>query len=280
MERTIAATDGRVVDVRLAPMAVEHESKRVDLFEEDGTRLAATKDVLHERTVAKNREFQRHLDALKQRISRYEGRLREEESACEAEHESIYASVEAAVRQVGVEYERRIHAEFDAIEETLLPALSRGMDKLEADLRHFVEVTVPQVIDRQNGAVVRALLKSRERFDIENSKLLKREARIEARFEQHKAHSLAGLALESKTMKERMLMLEEDVNEKIRVEDRAEELLQTRISRQILKLKVALKAARDEREREDVEILQSLESTLSLLQQSIIKHFGMGPDAA
>ena len=47
---------------------------------------------------------------------------------------------------------------------------------------HFFERTVPDAIEEQSGPVVRHMLKSRESFDIENTKLRAREAAIIAKF--------------------------------------------------------------------------------------------------
>ena len=49
----------------------------------------------------------------------------------------------------------------------------------------FVHVTVPKVIDEQSGAVTRHLQKSREEFDIDNTKLMKREEKIKEHFAVH-----------------------------------------------------------------------------------------------
>lgn len=56
-----------------------------------------------------------------------------------------------------------------------MTATSRAMD-------HFFERTIPDAIEEQSGPVVRHMLKSRESFDIENTKLRAREAAIIAKF--------------------------------------------------------------------------------------------------
>lgn len=60
---------------------------------------------------------------------------------------------------------------------------------------HFFERTVPDAIEEQSGPVVRQMLKSRESFDIENTKLRAREAAIIAKFKV-RWEWLAGKGLE------------------------------------------------------------------------------------
>jgi hypothetical protein len=49
----------------------------------------------------------------------------------------------------------------------------------------FVNVTVPEVIERQQGTVTRHLKKARESFEIDNTKLLQREQDIIDNFAAH-----------------------------------------------------------------------------------------------
>ena len=53
-------------------------------------------------------------------------------------------------------------------------------------MNKFFERTVPDTIERQSGPVVRRMLRSRESFDIENTKLRAREAAIIAKFKVHR----------------------------------------------------------------------------------------------
>ena len=49
------------------------------------------------------------------------------------------------------------------------------MESGDAKLEEFIHVTVPRILDDQNGAVSRKLQKAHETFDIENAKIIKRE---------------------------------------------------------------------------------------------------------
>ena len=65
----------------------------------------------------------------------------------------------------------------------LLPPIAQRLDDWKADFDHFVNVTVPTTIENQSGRVTRHLIKSQETFEIDNTKLMKREKKIVERFE-------------------------------------------------------------------------------------------------
>lgn len=52
------------------------------------------------------------------------------------------------------------------------------MEADEARVDDFVQRTVPQVVEEQNGTVARKLQKACENFDIENAKIAKREQKV------------------------------------------------------------------------------------------------------
>lgn len=76
------------------------------------------------------------------------------------------------------------------------------------------------LIEKQSGRVTRHLIKSQERFDIENTKLMKREKKIVQRFEEHVDN--VSVCLKEMERKRRLCFIvqEEDVVQEERDADR------------------------------------------------------------
>jgi len=67
------------------------------------------------------------------------------------------------------------------------------MKDMEEDLHHFVHVTVPKAIDECSGIIARKVEKARETFQIENTKVMKREEKIVERFCKHVGQTAQGM---------------------------------------------------------------------------------------
>ena len=75
----------------------------------------------------------------------------------------------------------------------------------------------------RSSKVTRHLKKARETFDIDNTKLLKREAKIVESFEEHVDRTKNDFTQETKTRVRAQRVLEELIDERNRLWDRCEE---------------------------------------------------------
>ena len=135
-------------------------------------------------------------------------------------------------------------------------------------------MTVPGVIEELQGSITRQLKKNHETFDIDNTKLLKREKRIVERFESHVKLTQNSFQIEKQKRKAKFLAMHEEVYNTIRVDDRQSEEVQCTNMETIHAIKAELQAEREIREREDLEILGKLADAMAKLQHSILTNFG------
>ena len=184
--RLVAAPGGLTEAQARAPPEELHKSKRYDGITAYAGELQEDRGVLDEQTRAKNREFLRRLHGLEERRLRWERHLEIELQQREVVDDEIRAVFFKSLNAVEERFMATL-AKHDAFFEEEVRVMDEDRQcKWYDSFRHFVDVTVPDVIDKQSGAVTRHLHKSRETFEIENTKLLKREDKIWTRFAAHK----------------------------------------------------------------------------------------------
>ena len=145
---------------------------------------------------------------------------------------------------------------------------------MNGHFRTFVDITVPDIIEKLQGNVTRKLKKSHETFDIDNAKLMKREKRIVDRFDLHTKTTKKAFDIETKKRLEKFLSMHEEMQEVMRVDDRVVEMCHGNSMRTVQTLQKELKTELQVREEEDMEILEKLATAMSKLQSSILNNFG------
>lgn len=126
--------------------------------------------------------------------------------------------------------------------------------------------------------MTRKLQKANETFDIENAKIEKREAKMIARFEAHKAHTEQLFDNEAATRKAKLALIKDDIAEVERTFARAAEREKVSAERQVVQVSEALAKESQARELEDNTLLDSMLYAQEKLQTSILESFGSAPD--
>jgi len=150
------------------------------------------------------------------------------------------------------------------------------MSSLESDFQHFVDVTVPLAIDECSGIIARKVEKARETFEIENTKVLKREEKLVARFSKHVGNAAQGLEDENATRIAKMHLLAEEIDEPERIDERNEERQITRMMKEIVDVRRRVEETETERAKEDGLVLDEMLRTQEKLQISVLENFGAG----
>jgi hypothetical protein len=276
--QAIAAAGGKPARVVRAPIAAARESKRGPIIDKEEADLESNMATLEEGTRAKNREFQAHLDAIKERGVRWEAKLEEETAHRDAAFDEIKAAAERSITAAYEEMEEKVTAAFDHFDAESIPPLEQSCQVLVDGFDRFEHVTVPGMIEELVAATSRRLHRQHEAFDIDNTKLLNREKKIVVRTQVHQARCRQSFVDEETTRFHKFLLLGEELDETARTDDRAEEQMQTRTLKQTAELQEDLQAECKVREGEDLEILENLAGSMSRLQQSILVNFGMGAE--
>ena len=150
-------------------MSLEHAesphsrvSKRYDAITDGAEKLEHDQTFLRAQAIAKNRAFIVRIEALHERIGRWEVRVQAETVAREREDAQIRVALASKLVDLEDRFIKRLVAEERKIEEEEVPKVHRRYDLWYEDFRKFVDVTVPEVIERQQGTVTRHLKKARE----------------------------------------------------------------------------------------------------------------------
>lgn len=138
----------------------------------------------------------------------------------------------------------------------------------------YFQVEIPETLEAQSGAQIRQMLKSRESFDIDNTKLRAREAQIIARFKAHESATASRFEAEATDRVHTFTALAEEMDATICSDNREEERINADTLNTIASLRKLASTESGAREKEDVEILSSIEGAMARLQEQILKNFG------
>merc|ERR1712146_159372 len=86
-----------------------------------------------------------------------------------------------------------------------------GIANVENDSKHYVNVIVPDVIEKQSGQVMKKLKAAHESFDIEVAKIHTREEKIKEKYANHKANTAQTFCDETNTRKAKLALMVEDI---------------------------------------------------------------------
>jgi hypothetical protein len=163
---------------------------------------------------------------------------------------------------------------FDIFDDDLEPIESARITTESKSLDVFVKTTVPEAIDKQNGALSRKLKKAYETFEIEQQKERKREAKFVNKADDYIQRTAQKFHDEDALMDSCFFNLEDDVNEYERRSARMFLLRQETANTCIFNNNGKMHSTQKKRESEDLEVLDTVIETQQLLQQSVIIHFG------
>ncbi len=275
---TIPAPAGKTKEVKLASSPNTKKSKRYDHITEEAERLQSDQTYLRAQAIAKNRAFQQRITALHERIKRWEVRCEDETTAREKEDAEIRVKISSQLAILTEDFNSKLDNKYESIEMQSKEGgvVSNRYDEWYKDFRYFVDVIVPDVIEKQQGEVTRHLKKARETFDIDNTKLLKRESQIVERFEEHVERTKNDFTQENKTRLRAQRVLEELIDERNRIWDRCEEDFYSPFMTEIQECKDMMAKCIADREVNDKITLKSMKESMDKIQKVILKNFGVG----
>ncbi|ETW04327.1 hypothetical protein H310_04628 [Aphanomyces invadans] len=271
---TIAAPNGPLLRVIRPPNGQEIDSKRTDLIVTAEELLSHDMDELKEATHVRNVEIQKHFDAINERSRHFEEKLSAE---MKARDESIAAlragftdAFESAFAAMAVKASDAFHVRLD---ETILAQEMRE-DNVQVQFNEFINVTIPSIIEALQGTITRRLDKSHETFDIDNTKLLKREKKMTNQVESHERKTAQAFVDEKERRSTTFVALQEEMHTTMRTDDRQAEKKQSGMIETIVALTSQYDEVRRVREAEDAELLEKVSSAMERLHTSILSSFG------
>jgi hypothetical protein len=265
---------GKTMSLEHAESPHSRVSKRYDAITDGAEKLENDQTFLRAQAIAKNRAFIVRIEALHERIGRWEVRVKAETEAREREDAQIRVALASKLTDLEERFMRRLLAEERKIEVDEVPGVHRRYDLWYEDFREFVDVTVPDVIEMQQGQVTRHLKKARESFEIDNTKLLQREQDIRDNFAAHVKEAVRMQEQETKTRTRDQLLLEEVINERTRVWDRCEEDFYAPYMTQITEMKGAMEEEVVVRAENDMVVLETMKESMDRLQAVVLQNFG------
>lgn len=216
------------------------------------------------------------MDAIETRQKTYMGVLEEEIRGRDEEHEKVLSTIKKQLHEMEASVDEKIESDFSVFHTEHIPIPEKRMTDMEADFHHFVHVTVPIAIDECSGIIARKVEKARETFEIENTKVMKREEKIVSRFYRHMENTAQGMEDENATRIAKMHLLREDIAAPEYVDERHEEVQTTQMMKEIIKIREMIQHAIKEREVEDCLVLDEMLATQNKLQNSVLENFGAG----
>ncbi|DAZ98392.1 TPA: hypothetical protein N0F65_000106 [Lagenidium giganteum] len=277
---TIAPPGGPLGRVVRPPIAFPPESKRAQTIEDAEEDLEQDMEHLKSAVHAYNEELQRRIDAVKASGRALEQRIHLENNAME---ESIAILHEAFTKQFQSAFlalEKKTLTHFAKVESNDVAAQERKIRECEADAKKFYYTTVPEIMEKLQGAITRRLEKNHETFDIENAKIQKRERKTLSMLESNERKTEHLFALEQ----ERRVLKFQEVNEEfhhvMRVDNREAERKQCDQINGLHDLQRQLQEERTVRENEDVAILDKVAASFHRLQTSIMENLGEASTAS
>lgn len=274
----VAAPGAKSTKNLRAPIAVAPESKRGPIIENAEADLEDEMTTLEEGTKVRNREFQMHLDAIKERGRAWEAKMKQETEARDVAHQQLKDYYAKLVDDAYKEMEAKVVATYDNFDNVLAPPLEHRCTALEDGFDVFADVTVPGIMEELQGTVIRKLKKQREVFKIDIIKVVKREKKIKKRNLDYEESTTEAFANEKSMRFRKFLLAQEEMDEAARNDDRNEERKQCQVIEELGQVQRLLASENKMRETEDVEILQNLATSMKRLQESILVNFGMEND--
>lgn len=266
--------------VEIAPDSEAPESKRYPQIHESDELLNSNLEVLESGTRARNRAFQERLDDVWASTKGYDAKLRVETKDAAESILNIREAYQLQIDAFSALLQTEITAAFDKIDAELLPAQTTRVVNVTKGVDVFVSETVPSAIEQQSGVVSRRLKAAYEAFDIEKQKEAKRELKFV-----NKANSLIQstaqrFADETALMTSNLHQLYDDVVETERRGARMHLVRQEAAVRAVREVKVLAANEAAVRAAEDAELLDCVIDTQTLLQATVLEHFGSNSEGA
>ena len=270
----IAPPGGKQVTVKCVMGDEFEDSKRIASIDRQDTDLQHNMKYLDEGTRAKNREFDIQINYLHEMIDQINKKL--EVASREREQASIKLEKHMKINfeELIEEHLKNVDVEFDKVNERIPPIVNHIAD-VENDSKHYVNVIVPDVIEKQSGQVMKKLKAAHESFDIEVAKIHTREEKIKQRFADHKANTAQTFCDETNTRKAKLALMVEDIRVHEDEFNRGEEGVHLDMNKELKKTQEQIMIEESRREEEDCVVLDSMLDAQKELQRIVLQNFGV-----
>lgn len=250
------------------------QKKREDSRGLDTKELERKKAFLKQQAIEKDRIFKSKVINLKTRIDALSSRINNEVSEREAESKHIEDTFSLLLDVNKQQVEEELEASRQVVRDDWMPPQSRRIQSWIENFEYFIHTAVPETIENQSGRVTRALIKSQESFEIDNTKLVRRERRIIERHHNDTIDSEKQLKELNRKRVSAFTQNEHEINEEERKSDFDEEAHHEKTFLRIFQVKQNKEGLADIREKNDSDILVAIEQTMANLQNTIISNFG------
>lgn len=265
----------QLIGLAPATQTERHASKRLPALDDQAAALDQKRLLLADQAVEKDRQFKRKVAHLRTRIAGFREKLADEVFVRDEDWADTKAAFERHLAAVKQHVEEEVDASCAVVAEDWTPPQGRRLDAWGADFDHFVNVTVPETIESQSGRVTRHLIKAQETFEIDNTKLLKREAKIEQRFAAHKVRGATNHAEVARKRAECFASLDNDMRYEEERSQMAEEKHSEHCEGRVEQVRDLQSGLAGIRATNDAHMLNVLEQTMSRLQQTVLDNFGL-----
>lgn len=263
-----------VVDIAPEDASLVPASKRKDIIYEEDIVLDKNLTILDDGTKLRNRAFQERLDDVWDSMHVWESKLKTEAIEAAETIQSMRDDYTIQIDKLKTTTLNELNTIFNIFDDDLEPVESERIATESKDLDVFVKKTVPEAIDKQNGALSRKLKKAYETFEIEQQKERKRESKFVGKADEYIQRTAQKFHDEDALMDSCFFNLEDDVNEYERRSARMFLMRQETANTCIFTNNGKMHTTQKKRESEDLEVLDTVIETQQLLQHSVIIHFG------
>eukprot|EP00614_Pseudopedinella_elastica_P012828 CAMPEP_0172598658 /NCGR_PEP_ID=MMETSP1068-20121228/18714_1 /TAXON_ID=35684 /ORGANISM="Pseudopedinella elastica, Strain CCMP716" /LENGTH=286 /DNA_ID=CAMNT_0013398615 /DNA_START=191 /DNA_END=1054 /DNA_ORIENTATION=- len=257
-----------------APFAEEPETKRLGELHEKALRDELK--LLEEGTKQRNLQFYKALQGIEKHGIAWEAKLREEEAEAQEENQELVVMFEDMLAKTFFAEKKALVNDVERFHVEKIPPQEVRMGQTEDEVEQFVGDTIPAVVDKQSGIVIRELKKANDTFNIENAKVAKREQKIVSRFQRHTERTAQAFEDERATRLSKFMLFGEEVGDRERVFDRKEESTVRLVVAEVAQIRKLLRDELKLREKEDNTLLDTMLYAQQRLQAALLLSFGDG----
>uniref|UniRef100_K3W544 Uncharacterized protein n=1 Tax=Globisporangium ultimum (strain ATCC 200006 / CBS 805.95 / DAOM BR144) TaxID=431595 RepID=K3W544_GLOUD len=256
------------------PIEFPPESKRAQTIEDAEVDLEEDMDELKAAVHAYNVDFQRRIDAVKERGRILEEQINQERQDMELSSQQLQADFRKHFQSAFLSMEQKTLSHFARLEAHEVVTEERKVRECDADFKKFAYTTVPEIMEKLQGTITRRLDKNHETFDIENAKIQKREKKTLGALETNEKKTESSFNVERQRRTIKFQEREEDFHHVMRVDNRDMERKQSNQIEILVSLQHQLHEESKVRQKEDLDILDKLAASFHQLQSSILKNLG------
>lgn len=229
-------------------------------------------------TVTKNKEFDERARALQVRLDAVDAARDHEREQQGIQLDAVRAVIAAELGRVDEALSLAIGSTHDTLAAEGVAPINADAGRLDALEKRVYGEEVPSREEALSGPLVRRMLAERQGFEIDQTKVRAREARIVGRFERWDSETRLRHSEEAEDRFGQFARLAEAMAEALSREARSEEELQVWLATVLGELGGQLEGVRDARVAGDERSLDRMASSMETVQRSVLENFGAEGD--